>query len=193
MKNKLISAVLTLCVALPVFAETKAPAPATPAEKPVVSVSLTQTKIVTGAGGREREVDAKSVRPGDVIEYQATYTNNSKLPVKGLLAGLPIPEGLEYLPNSAKPGGAIVKAAAKQGEFAAEPLMRNGAAGKPEPVPYNEYRSLRWEIGQLKAGASVTVRARAKVEGGVPTVNAGAQPVEPRAPPAAAPQTTKTK
>jgi uncharacterized repeat protein (TIGR01451 family) len=180
MKSKLISAVLTLCVALPLLAEAKAPAQAA---KAVVSVNLTQVKIVTGTNGREKEVDAASVLPGDVIEYKATYTNNGKQPVKGLLAGLPIPEGLEYLPNSAKPGGTIVKAAVKHGEYAAEPLTRKDPSGKSESVPYNEYRVLRWEIGQLKAGASVTVSARAKVEKVVPKVSGGTQPLAARAPP----------
>ena len=184
MKSKLISALLTLCVALPLLAEAKAPAAAAQTDKAVVAVSLTQTKIITEADGREREVDAKAVRPGDVIEYQATYVNNGKQPVKALMAGLPIPEGLEYLPNSAKPAGASVKAAVKHGEFAAEPLMRKGPSGKPEAVPYNEYRVLRWEIGQLKAGASVTVRARAKVEVVVPKL-VGTAPLESRAPPVA--------
>lgn len=185
MKSKLISTVLMLCAALPLLAEAKSPAPDVQSGKAIVSVNLTQMKIVTGPDGREKQVDAASVRPGDVIEYQATYTNNGKQPVKGLLAGLPVPEGLEYLPNSAKPGGSIVKAALKHGDYAAEPLVRKGPSGKPESVPYNEYRVLRWEIGQLKAGASVTVSARAKVETVVPKVSGSTQPLASRAPPVA--------
>lgn len=192
MKSKIISAVLMLCVALPLLAEGPAvnaarAADAGQAKKPIVSVNLLQTKIVKGADGREKAVDAVSVKPGDVIEYKAVYTNTGKQPVKGMLARLPVPDGMEYLPKSAKPASSGVKAATKDGEFAVEPLTRKGPGGVTEPVPYNEYRVLRWDIGELKAGASVAVSVRAKVEAVVPKVsNIDVQPIKPGAPPAAA-------
>jgi uncharacterized repeat protein (TIGR01451 family) len=128
-----------------------------------IEVVLVQSKVVKSGDGKEQLVAADAVRPGDVLEYRATYTNKSGKPVKGLVANLPIPEGLEYQATSAKPGGALVKVATKNGQFAPEPLTRT-VNGKVQPVPYNEYRTLRWSLGQLPASGSTEVSARARVE-----------------------------
>jgi hypothetical protein len=61
--------------------------------------------------------------------------------------------------------------ATKDGVFAAEPLTRQ-ANGKPESVPYRDYRSLRWELAQLPAGGVTEVTARARVEEPSPAVAA---------------------
>jgi uncharacterized repeat protein (TIGR01451 family) len=153
-----------------------APAPTEAAQKKAVAVVLTQAKVVKDAEGKEQLLAADSVKPGDVLEYTATYTNHTGKSVSGLVANLPIPEGLEYLPKSAKPGAALVKVATKDGAFAAEPLAHT-VNGKTELVPYNEYRSLRWTLGQLPANGVAAVTARAKVETVAP----------PAAPAAAAP------
>ncbi|MDB5869038.1 MAG: conserved repeat domain protein [Polaromonas sp.] len=139
-----------------------------PAAAKAVLVELTQFKVIKNAKGVEQLVAAPAVLPGDVIEYKVTYKNTSAKAVEGLVADLPIPEGLEYLPKSAKPGAALVKAVAKDGQYAAEPLMRKLPDNKSELVPYNEYRALRWNLGQLPAGAEAAVTARAKVEAVVP-------------------------
>lgn len=139
-----------------------------PVAATAVAVELTQHKVVRNEKGEEQLVEAASVKPGDVIEYRATYTNKSAKAVTGLVGNLPIPEGLEYVPRSAKPGASLVKAAADDGVFASEPLVRALPGGKTEPVPYGEYRALRWALGQLPAGGVTAVSARAKVEVVVP-------------------------
>lgn|SRR5450830_31841 len=134
----------------------------------VVAIKLEQFKVVKDASGQESLADAKTVKPGDIVEYRATYTNRDGRPVKGLLATLPIPVGMNYLPKTAKPGTDKLEAATKNGEYSREPLMRqvrvNGKL-QTEAVPYTQYRSLRWEIGQLPAGAEYVVSARTQVEG----------------------------
>ncbi|PIF73228.1 putative repeat protein (TIGR01451 family) [Variovorax sp. 54] len=147
---------------------TSVEAPRAPATAKAVTVVLTQSKVVKGPDGNEQLQDAATIKPGDVIEYKATYTNNTSKSVKGLVADLPIPEGLEYLPRSAKPGASLVKAATKDAVFEPEPLVRKLAGGKTEPVPYSEYRMLRWSLGQLPANGSTAVSARAKVEAVAP-------------------------
>lgn len=145
------------------------PAAARRPEAPsAIAIELTQFKVVKNEKGEEQLADAATVKPGDVIEYRATYTNKSDKAVVGLVGNLPIPEGLEYLPRSAKPGATLVKAAASDGVFASEPLVRTLPNGKTEPLPYNEYRSLRWTLGQLPAGGVTAVSARAKVEAVAP-------------------------
>ncbi|MDB5743496.1 MAG: conserved repeat domain protein [Polaromonas sp.] len=174
--------------AQPTVAASQAISAATPAVVKAVSVELTQSKVVKDAKGVEQLMNAPTVMPGDVIEYKVTYKNNSTKAVDGLVADLPIPEGLEYLPKSAKPGAALVKVAAKDGVYAAEPLMRKLPDNKSEPVPYNEYRALRWSLGQLPAGGIAAVTARAKVEVAAPSSPATA----PKTAAAAAPSSAVT-
>jgi uncharacterized repeat protein (TIGR01451 family) len=128
-----------------------------------ISVLLVQKKVLKDAKGVEQLVDAASVKPADIIEYHVTYTNISSKPVRGVVAELPIPEGLEYQALSAKPARDVLLAA-KDVAYAKEPLVRKRADGKSEPVPYSEYRRVRWNLGVLAPGAAVDVYARAKVE-----------------------------
>jgi uncharacterized repeat protein (TIGR01451 family) len=137
--------------------------------KQSVTVNLTQSKVARGEKGGEKLVEASSVKPGDTLEYKATYTNVSSKPVTGVLAVMPIPEGLEYQANSSRPSiNALV--ATKDARFAREPLSRRLPDGRVELVPYNEYRQVRWEIGSIPPGGVVEVYARAKVEGGVKAI-----------------------
>ena len=149
--------------------------------KAAVSVKLTQRKVIKGADGKEQLVDALTVKPGDVLEYRVTYVNNSAKAVTGLIGELPIPQGLEYQRKSAKPGNLQLKAATKEGVFAAEPLMRKVGSVQQE-VPYSEYRKLNWTLGQLLAGAEVSVSARAQVQTYV-APSAGDLVPAPQAPP----------
>lgn len=170
-KRSMLAAVFvgTLVAALGQFSVAQAqPAKATADKKEAVIIQLTQKKVVSGPQGEKLE-EAASVKPGDVIEYRATYTNVSKQAVQGLVAKLPVPEGLEYLPKSAKPFNATLQMAARDGQFGVEPLQRKAADGSVQLLPYNEYRTMRWNIGQLNAGASVVVSARAKVESAATT------------------------
>ena len=152
--------------------------------EPAVAVQLTQHKVFTGADGKESLVDGATVKPGEVLEYRATYINKSNTAVKGVVATLPIPEGLEYRPGSARPGANLVQAATKDGVFGAEPLSRK-VNGKVEPVPYSDYRTLRWNLGSLPARGEAAVSARAAVQVYVPTAAASAQAsgAAPQAPP----------
>ena len=100
----------------------------------VVAIKLEQFKVVKDASGQESLADAKTVKPGDIVEYRATYTNRDGRPVKGLLATLPIPVGMNYLPKTAKPGTDKLEAATKNGEYSREPLMcASMESSKPKP------------------------------------------------------------
>jgi len=169
------AAAALLMLGAPALAQTSAAAPAAEKKSPL-AVALTQHKVEKDAAGKERLVDAGSVKPGDILEYRATYTNQTAKPIAGLTADLPIPEQLEYLPRSARPGAGLVKAAARDGLFGPEPLTRT-VNGKSEPVPYDEYRRLRWALGSLPANGSTAVSARARVRAAAPPVPAQ-QPVK---------------
>ena len=165
MKSRLLIAVLGLLAVQLSFAEAPVTAAAGNAStsKQDVTVTLVQSKVVKDEKGAEKLIDASSVKPNDVIEYRVTYTNVTTKPVRSLIANLPIPEGLEYQASSAKPSRNVL-VAAENSLYSREPLVTKLPDGTKAPVPYSEYRHVRWNIGTLAPGASVEVIARAKVE-----------------------------
>lgn len=148
----LLIAATALALCLPLLAEVK--------------VVLTASKIVM-VNGSEQKQSSDKAKPGDTIEYVAEYKNTGKGGVADVVATLPVPTGMEYLPQTAAPGQATASTDDKT--YAPIPLKRSvrGADGKmkDELVPFSEYRSLRWHLGEIAAGASKSVKARMKVTG----------------------------
>ena len=120
--------------------------------------------IVRMVGNKEVLALADKAKPGDVIEYSVVYRNPSK-PVKGVLATLPVPQGMEYIAGSAAPKTAT--ASLDGNTFAAIPLKRQVklADGKTvdQLVPYSDYRFLQWKLGDMANKASFKVSARMRV------------------------------
>jgi uncharacterized repeat protein (TIGR01451 family) len=129
-----------------------------------VSVHMEAYKIVV-----EKDVEhqrpAKKANPDDVLEYIASYKNNTDHAVNNLMATLPIPEGTIFLPATSNPKGA--QASLDGEKYADIPLTRRVQlpSGKWEVqnVPYKEYRSLRWNLQTLAAGKDKAVSARVRV------------------------------
>jgi len=138
---------------------------ASAADEPV-SVTLALKMITLDPeSGQELLTDSDVVSPGDRVEYQVAYTNNLDYAISGVMATLPLPGGMEFVAGTDLPQGAT---ASVDGEnFAAIPLTRTQTAAdgsvRTVQVPFAEYRALRWQIAQIDAGATVTVRARAQV------------------------------
>jgi len=134
------------------------------AQAPDVSVKLAAHQVVVN-DNKESLVAADKVKPGDVIEYQAVYTNNGKAAAQNVAATVPIPNGLALVAESARP--AAEQASLDGKAFSAYPLTRktvtaNGTT-EQKPVPPNEYRALRWQVSELAPGSSITVALRARV------------------------------
>ncbi len=130
-----------------------------------VRVSMTAQRVTTDAHGAEHLAAAEQVRPGETIEYRARYLNEGDATAHQLLASLPVPAGMEYVPGSAAP--ARVTASLDGKTFAPVPLKRlvrlpNGDEIE-QLVPYREYRALRWALGDLDANGEQVVRARMRV------------------------------
>lgn len=129
----------------------------------LVKVDLKQFKVVQ-ANGKEELQPAEKAKPGEVIEYVATYHNSSNAGVKNVTGTIPVPVGTEYLPDASLKAPDM--AAAADNKFAPLPLkrkvMRNGAEVE-ELLPYSEYRLLRWNIGAMAADASVVLKAKVKL------------------------------
>lgn len=181
MKHPVLAHVFTPILALvlsllsvPASAQLNTGAAASATEARPVTISLSQKKVKKDERGREVLVEATSVLPNDVIEYRAVYRNVGTGVVKRVSAALPLPEGLEYLPHSAQPKKGVQFAGAAANVYGPEPLQRTLANGRVEPLPYNEYRQIRWAIDELAPGAEVTVVARARVESVKPPAVAAA-------------------
>src|SRR5690242_9689913 len=68
-----------------------------------VKVTLKAQKVLRGSDGKEVLQAAERALPGEIIQYDAVYKNAGGKGVKHLQPTLPIPRGLEYLPDSANP------------------------------------------------------------------------------------------
>jgi uncharacterized repeat protein (TIGR01451 family) len=145
-----------------------APALAQPSDP--IETRLEARKVVVAADGKESLASADAARPGDVIEYTATYRNVGKQAVRNLEATLPIPANTELVPASAVP--AATRASADARSFDVVPLKRKvkraGGPDAEEMVPLSEYRALRWSAGELAPGRTVSYRARVRVLDGDP-------------------------
>ena len=145
-----------ITLAAPTFA-----APATVVAKPEVKAELKAFKV-----SGDKLVAADAANPGDVIEYQARYTNTGSVAAQRFSPQLPVPDALVYAGNTALPSGFLATTDGKN--FAPAPLMRSvknlDGTTKLVAIPLREYRALRWQLGTLAPGESVVVKARARVK-----------------------------
>jgi uncharacterized repeat protein (TIGR01451 family) len=130
-----------------------------------LSTTLHVSRIVVQSDGTESRMSADEAKPGDVLEYVAEYHNNSTHVIRQLAATLPIPDGTEFVPTSALPAGAL--ASTDGTSFAPVPLTKKvvDTNGKrvDQPIPWRDYRFLRWPSQDLPAGKTLQVGARTKL------------------------------
>lgn len=123
-----------------------------------LQVSLQALKVAENASGHESLVVADTAAPGDIIVYQAVYTNTSAEPLQAVKPEIPIPAGLTVIEGSATPEAIEVSLDGKT--FAALPLL--DAEGNP--LPLSQLRSFRWLVPALSPSESITVSIRATVD-----------------------------
>lgn len=111
--------------------------------------------------------EAKSARPGDVIEYRLTYDNTDEAAVPKMTIKGPVPAGTRYVADSARTDvRARLRFSHDNGAtWQAAPLKRKAADGKGEEVvPPEEYTHLQWTVGQpLEKGKPQAFRYRVQV------------------------------
>src|SRR5690349_8307860 len=71
-----------------------------------VRVTLKAQKVLKSKDGKETLQLADRAFPGEVIQYDALYKNQGKQGVHNLQPTLPIPAGLEYMPQASAPAPA---------------------------------------------------------------------------------------
>lgn len=122
---------------------------------------------VANVAGKASLQPTEHARPGDTIEYRVSYRNTGSAPARQVAATLPVPAGsMAYLPGSASPQR--VEASLDGKSYAPAPLTRSVVReGRKvvETVPVAEYRFLRWNLGDIPAGQTLTVSARMRVTG----------------------------
>jgi len=135
--------------------------------KPDLEVQLETWKVVRQADGQESLENAQRAFPGEVIQYDAHYVNQSDHILGRVSPMLPIPEGMVMVPDSARP--APQEASLDGKTFESIPVKRRvtmpGGEIVEETVAPSEYRALRWHVGDMAAGKSTTVSVRTQVLG----------------------------
>jgi uncharacterized repeat protein (TIGR01451 family) len=130
-----------------------------------LKVALSAKKVQKDAAGKETLTTADKVKPGEIIEYRASYANVSKTALGNVMATLPVPKGLVYVDKTANPAAAT--ATVDGVKFEAVPLKRKvkDKSGKEviQLVPVVEYKALRWALGNIPAGKAKDVSARMSV------------------------------
>lgn len=132
---------------------------------PAPITSELQVQRVQGLDGQDASQPASVSKPGDVLEYRLSYANHSTGAVSGLVAKLPIPNGttltdlMQVSPDA--------EASTDGSSYAPLPLTRAvrrvDGTEQRVPVPLEEYRSLRWNLGALPAGGVKQLHARVRV------------------------------
>ncbi|MBS0457576.1 MAG: hypothetical protein JSS44_09640 [Proteobacteria bacterium] len=129
-------------------------------------VSQLEVQKVVAEAGHPVLKSAADAKPGDTLQYRATYTNRGDSAAQHLLAKLPIPKGTTLVAESGQPAGAMGSTDGQH--FEAMPLLRAvvGKDGKAqrEVVPLAEIRALRWDLGTLDPKQSKVVRLNVHVD-----------------------------
>jgi uncharacterized repeat protein (TIGR01451 family) len=130
-----------------------------------LAISLTARKVIKQPDGKEKLLAADRAFPGEIIQYDALYVNQTARPLTRVSPTLPIPNGMVFVPNSATPPPA--EASLDGRSFQRIPIVRKVTTPtgeeKEEEVPATEYRALRWHAGDLASGARTVVTARTRL------------------------------
>lgn len=158
---------LSLLLTEQAFAQAAAAAAPAAARAEIKLVAYRIVSSPSPTGVRETREPLKTLSPGDLIEYEATYFNRSAQAMRDVSMTVPVPAGgLAYIAAQKAP---LASSASTDGKvFAALPLTRDAVAagGKhiTQPVPLADYRVLRWNLGDLPAGASRSTRVRMQMD-----------------------------
>jgi uncharacterized repeat protein (TIGR01451 family) len=152
------------------------------AQEAGVTSKLTAARVAT-VDGKTVLGSAEQAKPGDAVEYRATYNNAGKSAAQGLQAVVPVPAGTVLMAETPQPAGAY--ASTDGVNFAAMPLKRTvklaSGALQEELVPLPDYRAVRWNVGTLPPGKEAAVSLRVRINPANPANPALAPSLAPSA------------
>ncbi len=167
-KNANTAAAATSTITVPAVVKSAVPAVAGRNAAGPLKAEL-QAFVVASTKEGEKFTKADSVKPGETIEYRVVYRNTSAEELTRLQFDLPIPTSTVWVQDQATPAKPLANTY-KGGPFAAMPLTRvvkdKSGVEKRVFVPIKEYRTLRWSLPSLAAGAAFEAKARVRVEDG---------------------------
>ena len=163
----LLAGLLFACLMPAAAIAADADAQANPRTQAPIEVNLKLFKVLVDDKGQTKLADASLVVPGDLLEYQATYSNRGATAL-AVVATVPVPEAVEYIKDSARSTPPMAhEVALKDSQYGTEPLFKKvvnaSGATVSQQVPYPEYRFVRWDLGKLAPGTSKLVSIRGKV------------------------------
>ena len=132
------------------------------AQRPLVVTAL-------NLNARSRGSQSQAVLPGDVLQYQPRFTNQSQGDVRGVVFTNPVPAGLRYVDRSAgadRQDVAVEYSTDGGKTFAATPMVTEVVDGKrvQRPASPEQYTHVRWTVqGSIAPGATVTAEFRAEL------------------------------
>jgi uncharacterized repeat protein (TIGR01451 family) len=140
--------------------------------KPRMEITIRQAKEMIEAKGSANTpqlVSTQTASPGDVLQYELTFTNKGDEAAQDAMIDDPIPGGTTFVANSASDAGAQVTYSCDGGKtFETADRLRceirlasgeiAGHAAKP-----NEYTHVRWKLKRVAPGASGVLTFRVSV------------------------------
>ncbi|HFC91954.1 MAG TPA: DUF11 domain-containing protein [Leucothrix mucor] len=119
--------------------------------EPMLSSHMQASVVSVNAQGKESLRAVKQAAPGQTIQYDLTYANNSDKSFKGLVVTGPIPAHTHYLANTATTGVSAMRMVSIDGgkTFEKEPVKRQQKMAdgtvKTVVIPATKYTHIRWE------------------------------------------------
>lgn len=120
-----------------------------------LKAAMTVSKVVVTPEGQENLVPAETAKPGDVLVYEATYTNVGSATLGGVRPVVPVPPGMTYIADSAVPTATAWTADGKTYQALSDSNDKAPAAEK--------IRGLQWSAKDLATGDERTVSLRVRM------------------------------
>lgn len=150
------------------------PALASAEGKPEVVLDMTARKEVAVKGEDGKTLTewrvVKETNPGDVIKYSIKYTNEGKTEARDTVIVDSVPEGTEYVSDSAEGQDSTITFSLDGKTFQSAPMLRykvkqpDGTEAEYKATP-DMYTHLRWKLVKpVPAGGSGTVSFKVKVK-----------------------------
>lgn len=126
--------------------------------KEPLTVDFKVSKQVVTEAGRTEWVSGQEAKPGDLLQYTAVYTNESKGRLTGIKAVIPIPAEVTCLPETASP---TPEEASLDGvAFLPWEVALAATADAENAV---SIRAVRWSVSELQPNAKFEASISAKV------------------------------